>query len=318
MPRLLNVLTATLLAVSAIALLTPAIRRRLSERTLGLLIVAISAANLLAAGAQLNRAEAIPAAPADVVATLRWLAAQPGVYRVGDSSDNAITNNLGTQYQVSGPFGDSPIETRRVAGLIAAAGGYRSWQLFAVKYVVTRRPPGDGFTAVHREGGLVTYAMQYGLPPAWAVRDVRLAASAAQAQQSTVSLQQPGASVILEEPPSLAIAGPRPPRAQQETWLRNAPGDLRLAASTTDNAMLVISEPYIRGWTATVDGQPVTLYHADAALMAVGLPAGSHRVVLQYHQPGLRLGLALAAAALLLATAVLLLSCWPGRRRVER
>jgi uncharacterized membrane protein YfhO len=82
--------------------------------------------------------------------------------------------------------------------------------------------------------------------------------------------------------------------------------------------MLVISEPYIRGWTATVDGQPVTLYHADAALMAVGLPAGSHRVVLQYHQPGLRLGLALAAAALLLATAVLLLSCWPGRRRVER
>lgn len=318
MPPQLNVLTAALLAVTAMALLIPVIHRRLPPRILGLAIIAISAANLLAAGAQLNRAATMPAPPAEVAATLRWLTTQPGVYRVGNSSDGAITNNLGTEYQVSGPFGDSPIEIRRVADLIAAAGGYRIWQLFAVKYVVTRRPPGDGFTAVHRVGGLVTYAMQYGLPAAWAVRDIRLAATPAQAQQMTVSLPQPGTAVVLEAEPALAITGPRPPRVQQETWRRNAPGDILLTASTSDNAMLVISEPYIRGWTATVDGRPVRLYHADAALMAIGLPAGSHRVALQYRQPGLRLGLGLSAAALLLAAVALLLSRWPVRRRGRR
>jgi hypothetical protein len=245
----------------------------------------------------------MPGVPADLAATLRWLAAQPGVFRVGNSSDNAITNNLGTQFEVAGPFGDSPIETRRVADLIAAAGGYRTWQLFNVQYVVTRRPPGDGFRPVHQEGDLVTYAMQYGLPPAWAVRDVRVATSAAQAQQMTLGLPQPGTAAVLEGTPDLPIAGPNPPRSQHETWLRDAPGDLLFSASTTDNALLVISEPYVRGWTATIDGRPTPLYHADAALTAIALPAGDHTIALRYQQPGLRLGMALATLGILLALA---------------
>ena len=303
MPRQLNLLTAGLLALTALAVLMPKVRRHLSARSIGALIVAVTAANLLSAGAQLNRTDAMPGVPADLAATLRWLAAQPGVFRVGNSSDNAITNNLGTQFEVAGPFGDSPIETRRVADLIAAASGYRTWQLFNVQYVVTRRPPGEGFRPVHQEGDLVTYEMQYGLPPAWAVRDVRLATSAAQAQQLTLGLPQPGTAAVVEGTPDLAIAGPSPPRSQHETWLRTAPGDLLLSASTTDNALLVISQPYVRGWKATIDGRPTSLYHADAALMAVALPAGDHTIALRYQQPGLRLGMALAALGMLLALA---------------
>jgi hypothetical protein len=301
MPRQLNLLAAGLLALTALAVLMPAVRRHLSARSQRILIVAVTAANLLSAGAQLNRADAMPGVPADLAATLRWLTAQPGVFRVGNSSDNAITNNLGTQFQIAGPFGDSPIETRRVADLIAAAGGYRTWQLFNVQYVVTRRPPGDGFRPVHQAGDLLTYEMQYGLPPAWAVRDVRLATSATQAQQLTLGLPQPGTAAVLEGTPDLAIAGPSPPRSQHEIWLRNAPGDLLLSASTSDNALLVISEPYVKGWAATIDGRPTPLYHADAALMAVALPAGDHTIALRYRQPGLYVGMALAVLALFLA-----------------
>jgi len=316
MPPHLNVFTAGLLGVTAVALLVFTFRGQLPRRDVGVLIVVVSTVNLLSAGAQLNRADAMPAAPPDVTATLRWLAAQPGPFRVGNSSDNVITNDLGTEFSVPGPFGDSPIEARRVADLIAAAGGYRTWQFFSVQFVVTRRPPGDGFVEAHRQGDLVTYRMQYGLPPAWAVRDVRVATSAGQAQQLTVALPQPGTAAVLEGQPDLAIAGPTPPQAQRETWLPSAPGRLLLSATSSDNAVLVISEPFVRGWTATLDGRPTPLYHADAALMAIGLPAGSHSIALQYRQPGLREGLALAALALLLAFGTLLLHFRAtGRRR---
>ncbi|MGI8916913.1 MAG: YfhO family protein [Chloroflexota bacterium] len=317
MPRPLNAFTAVLLAVTAVALLVLARRRTLPARTLGALIVAVTALNLLSAGAQLNRADGMPSVAPAVAATLRWLSAQPAPFRAGNSSDDAITNNLGTQFQIAGPFGDSPIEDRRAADLIAAAGSYRTWQLFNVRYVVTRRPPGEGFLAVHREGDLVTYAMQYGLPPAWAVRDIRPATSPDQAQQLTVALPQPGTAAVVEEQSPLAIAGPSPPRSQQETWLRCAPGDLLLTATTSDNAMLVISEPYVHGWAATVDGRPTPLYHADAALMAVALPAGSHTVALRYQQPGLRQGIALAALALLLALATFGQQWSSARRRYD-
>lgn len=315
MPRQLNVLTAGLLAVSAGAILTLARRRRFTARVLGALILLVAATNLLAAGANLNRADSRPGVPANLAATLRWIAAQPGPFRIGNSSDNAVTNNLGTEFRVSGPFGDSPIETRRVASLIAGAGGYRVWQLFNVKYVVTRRPPGAGFTAVHREGNLITYAMQYGLPPAWAVRDIRPATSAQQALQLTTGLQQPGSTVVLEGTPTLTIGGSGTPLSQQETWQRRAPGDLALTATTSNNAVLVVSEPYVRGWTATLDGRPTPLYPADAALMALALPAGTHTIALQYHQPGLEAGLILAALALLLALATF---AWQRFRSLRR
>jgi hypothetical protein len=315
MPRQLNVLTAGLLAVSAGAILTLGCRRRFTARVLGALILLVSATNLLAAGANLNRADSMPGVPANLAATLRWIAAQPGPFRVGNSSDNAVTNNLGTEFQVSGAFGDSPIETRRVANLIAGAGGYRVWQLFNVKYVVTRRPPGAGFTAVHREGDLITYAMQYGLPPAWAVRDVRPATSAQQALQLTTGLQQPGSTVVLEGAPNLIVGGTGTALSQQETWQRTAPGDLALTATTSNNAILVVSEPYVRGWTATLDGRPTPLYPADAALIALALPAGTHSIALQYHQPGLEAGLILAAFALLLALATFAWQRLGPRRR---
>jgi hypothetical protein len=285
-----------------------AVRRRISRVALSVVIVLVTAANLLAAGANLSRAAAMPEAPADIAATLRWLAAQPGPFRVGNSSDQAISNNLGTLYGVAGPFGDSPIETRRVAGLIGAAGSYRVWQLFDVQYVVTRRPPGAGFTTVHRESDLVTYALQYGLPPAWAVRDVQLAANASQAQQATIALGEPGKTVVLEQPPDLPLAGPDPPHSQQVSWLHAAPGDLALAATTSDNAILIISEPYVRGWSATLDGHPAPLYHADDALMATPLPAGPHVVALRFRQPGLVPGLILAGLSVALALATLLWS----------
>ena len=94
MPLRLNILTAALLAISAVALVTLALQRILPAAALRVAIVLVTAANLLSAGANLSRDAAMPAVR-DVAASLSWIAAQPGPSRAGDSSDGVISNNLG-------------------------------------------------------------------------------------------------------------------------------------------------------------------------------------------------------------------------------
>ena len=50
---------------------------------------------------------------------------------------------------------------------------------------------------------------------------------------------------------------------------------------------------------STVDGRPAPVVRADAAFLGVRLPAGSHRVRLEYHPRGVKEGLGIAAAGIL-------------------
>jgi hypothetical protein len=61
----------------------------------------------------------------------------------------------------------------------------------------------------------------------------------------------------------------------------------------------VFTEQYDPGWTATVDGRATGIVRANLVMRAVPLPAGDHVIHLDYHAPGLRLGLSVTLAALL-------------------
>jgi hypothetical protein len=60
----------------------------------------------------------------------------------------------------------------------------------------------------------------------------------------------------------------------------------------------LFTEQYDPGWTATVDGQVTTIVRANLVMRAVPLSAGDHVIQLDYHAPGLRLGLGVTLAAL--------------------
>ncbi len=74
----------------------------------------------------------------------------------------------------------------------------------------------------------------------------------------------------------------------------NAPAD----------GVAVILDPWFPGWSARLDGQPVTLSRANYAFMAVPVSAGVHRLELSYFPARFLPGLAVAllAAVLLIAT----------------
>ena len=62
-------------------------------------------------------------------------------------------------------------------------------------------------------------------------------------------------------------------------------------------AYLVTRDTHARGWQATVDGRAEAVLRANGKHRAVAVPAGRHAVVLSYHPPNLRLGIALSVLA---------------------
>ncbi|WCO68224.1 YfhO family protein [Iamia majanohamensis] len=77
-------------------------------------------------------------------------------------------------------------------------------------------------------------------------------------------------------------------------------------------ALLVISEAWSRGWSATVDGEPAPVVRADGVVQGIPVPAGRSVVTLTYRPPGLRLGTWISAAT---AASLLLGLLVDGRRR---
>ena len=73
--------------------------------------------------------------------------------------------------------------------------------------------------------------------------------------------------------------------------------------------------PYSKGWTATVDGQPVDLKRANTAFMALELGAGAHEVELRYMTPGLLEGFTLSGIGL---AALVTLACFYRLRRIRK
>lgn len=61
--------------------------------------------------------------------------------------------------------------------------------------------------------------------------------------------------------------------------------------SLKKNKILCLSIPYSKGWHAKVDGKKAELLKANSLFMALPLEAGDHKIELEYHVPGFRLGL---------------------------
>jgi uncharacterized membrane protein YfhO len=71
-------------------------------------------------------------------------------------------------------------------------------------------------------------------------------------------------------------------------------------------ALLVVSDAYYPGWTATIDTVEVAVRRADYALRAVAVPSGDHVVRFHYRPWSLRAGVTVSAitASLVLAAAL--------------
>lgn len=84
------------------------------------------------------------------------------------------------------------------------------------------------------------------------------------------------------------------------------PNELKYDVSSQKGGIIVFSEIYYPGWTATVDGQETEIGRVDYVLRALAVKAGSHKVVLTFKPKSIAVTEAIAYTALaLLVVAVL-------------
>jgi hypothetical protein len=89
-----------------------------------------------------------------------------------------------------------------------------------------------------------------------------------------------------------------------------APNELHYDVNSAKGGVVVFSEIYYPGWTCTVDGNPVEIGRVNYVLRAISVPAGSHKVVMEFRPKSIETTETVAYTALaLLVACVLCIIC---------
>ncbi|MDQ3248928.1 MAG: YfhO family protein, partial [Chloroflexota bacterium] len=94
-----------------------------------------------------------------------------------------------------------------------------------------------------------------------------------------------------------------------------APQRVEIQAHTTERALLVLSDTFYPGWTATVDGEPAPIYTTNYLFRGVPLPPGNHTVLFRYQPLSWQRGLWVSGLGGLLCLLLLTIGWLPTTRR---
>jgi hypothetical protein len=142
------------------------------------------------------------------------------------------------------------------------------------------------------------------LPEAFLVGEARetTRAAAVAAAHGEVPFD-PAATALVEGcEPCRAATDPGP--AGRAGAVRRGPSSARVEVDADRPAVLVVSEAWAPGWSATVDGESAPVVRVDGVVQGVPVPAGRSVVSLEHRPPGLRAGAATSLAVLAALVAV--------------
>ena len=88
--------------------------------------------------------------------------------------------------------------------------------------------------------------------------------------------------------------------------LSSANNSLRYEVASEQGGIVVFSDIYYPGWTATVDGKDVPVARANYILRAISVPAGKHEVVMTFDPQTVHITETIAYSALALLGLIIL------------
>jgi hypothetical protein len=233
-----------------------------------------------------------------------FIKARPGLHRVRVSV--APEPNIGDVYGIESVWGGGPAMLTAYSQL-----GARD-DLFNVRYSIKpASTPDPG--PVYRDGSWKVYENPHAYPRGWVVHQVEVEPS-----HDAVfhRIDQPG--IDLHEIALLETRLPQAPAAatgtKEPVQFRSYEADgMAMDVNAASAGLLVLSEMYYPGWTATVNGKASKIYQVDGALRGIAVSAGPNRVELEYAPFSFRAG-----AALSLLTLVCVLGGWVYTRAGQR
>lgn len=149
---------------------------------------------------------------------------------------------------------------------------------------------------------------------AWFVQRLTYAAGADAEMQALGSLDWQHAAVADKSEQGI-LGEARATDAGSVVMTSYAPNELHYTTTSTTGGVVVLSEIYYPGWTATLDGKPVEIGRANYLLRALRVPAGQHEVVLTFRPSTVSTTEAVATAAIGLILIALAYGLWRTWRR---
>lgn len=215
--------------------------------------------------------------------------------------------------RMASPSGASPVLSMAPADV--------ALDVYGVRYLVVGLDdgahfPGDRFRLVGTAGDEAVWENSRALPLAWPVgkwteMDDEPAVEALHGQGLAGGrIFDPAREAIVADVASAEVEGFDTTGRVQARWV----GDGAIAAATdvATGSLVVFSVNDVAGWRASVDGAPVPIQRANVALMAVAVPAGKHRVELEFDPPAMPRALQAGLGGGLLGFVLL---CLVGDRR---
>jgi hypothetical protein len=225
-----------------------------------------------------------------------FVKSQPGMPRVHfDIPEGAP--NIGNAYGV-------PVTWAMSASMLmdytAGIGYGRQRDLLSVKYTIRHRDEKSGNTPVYRDDMWDVFENPNALPRAWIVHRADVDSSTERPLQQVIDPSfDLTRTVILDRPLESPLVNDVVGTGNTVKWLTYQPNRLELEVHAEAAGVLVLSEVYYPGWTASVDGERAEIYRANGLLRAIPIQEGTHRVVVRYLPNSVRWGAALTVLTFL-------------------
>jgi hypothetical protein len=173
--------------------------------------------------------------------------------------------------------------------------------LMNVEYMVTDRELGGRWQLAfaEKDSPIRVYRNPDVLPHAFIVYQSEHAANAEAALNRLLDKDfNFRTQVVLEgAAPDFAVSK-APSKSEQARIVRYEPERVVIETDGPADGVLVLTDTYVPGWQAQVDGKPASVYVADYAFRAVRVPSGQHRVEFVYTPASFSIGATISLAAL--------------------
>lgn len=241
------------------------------------------------------------------------------------ASDGFVTG-MALRHKLPSPAGNDPLVPRLVDELLARVhfhlGQNPRWPLLArnrdllallgagLVVVPEEWAPSfeaSGFSMVSAEltGERVMYRA--------AVPRVRLVHQVVHVPDAAASLEQvtthaadaPRSCVVADDESVPPLASPPAGALESVALAVDEPEELVIDVSAATPALLVVTDAYFPGWSATVDGRATPILRADHAFRAVAVPPGAHQMRFRYSPASMWTGLWISAGAAVVVVVLL-------------
>lgn len=174
------------------------------------------------------------------------------------------------------------------------------------------RPADDGLALVYADAHGSVWAREGAMPRIRWGSETEIATGSAEQFALLKSPELPDSAVVLAED------GPPASGADAELVVEEDSGDvIRVQADAAGAGYLVVADWMHRGWSASVDGEPVDIVSADFTLSAVYVDEGEHEIVFTYVGDGLSAGALISSGAILVIVVILGLAWFRSRNMVK-